>query len=197
MGNGQAMFCEMCDSTDVSMFPRHLCPRHNNLYCECLFIVGTGDHYQREGDYQRAMERYFHALDVLPTYTGAWFQLALLYQRIYDYAGLLHCVDRWLKISPTDDAALAFKGVALCALGKYREAVEQFERSRHFVHHLHLEQTAFCYAYALQMVGRHGDALNFCDSVPKYYKYYGDIKKIRKQCRKRLGLSPWRKFWRR
>lgn len=185
----------MCDGAAVSMFPEHLCPKHSNLYCECLFIVGAGNHYQREGNHQQAIEQYLYALDLSPTYTGAWFQITLLCQRRYDYASLLYCVNHWLKISPTDNVALAFSGVALCMLGKYPEAADYFERSNHFCYYANLEQIAACYAYALQMVGRHNDALNFCNSVPKYYRYYGDIKKIRTQCRKHLGLNPWWKFW--
>ena len=195
MKNRQAMSCEMCDGTAVSMLPEHLCAEHSNHYCECLFIVMVGNHYQREGSHQQAIEQYRHALDLSPTHTNAWFQLTLLYQRRYDYANLLRYVNQWLKISPADAAALAFKGVALCMLEKYPEAVDCFERSKYFSYYTNIEQIAACYAYALLMVDRHNDALNFCNSVPKYYRYYVDIKKIRKQCRKHLGLSPWWKFW--
>ena len=187
------MTCEVCNGTNVSMIPKHMCSRHGDTYFECLFIVGMGDRYQREGNYQQAIERYLDALGKSPTHVQAWFQITLLYQRRHDYVSSLYYVNRWLKISPTDNTAWAFKGVALCGLGQYDEAITCFEHSKGF--YIPIEQTDVFYAYSLQMVGRHSDALNFCNNIEKQYKYYDDIKKIKKQCRKHLGLTSWWKFW--
>ena len=85
----QKYTCEVCDGTDVDMFSKQLCPKHENLYFDCVLIVGKGDQCQREGNFLQAIKHYCYALEILPTYTLAWFQLTLLFIRRYKYAGAL------------------------------------------------------------------------------------------------------------
>ena len=183
--------CDFCNRVPVDMSPKQICHRHSHVYFNCIWIVGEGNIFQREGNLQMALDRYLYVLEVLPTYTMPMLQVILLFQKNGYFAESLKYVNRWLEISPTDDTALNCKGVALCGLGRYPEAIECFEQSKH-LYDPYRELAVGFHAYALYKVGCYNDALNFCDGVSKNYLYYKDVKKIKKDCRKQLGLSTWR-----
>ena len=185
------MTCDICSDLPAELFPSSLCARHSRDYSNCILIEARGNYYQKNGQLQEALSCYMRALDILPKFISALFQIVLLFQQSGLYAKALHYVDEWLKISPNDGTALVARGITLCWLGKYHDAIKNFDLARIFAHYVSpLNQKAVCHAYALIEVGQFTEALLLCNKVPKHDPFYSDIKMLKKQCYQRLGLEP-------
>ena len=138
------MTCEICSDLPAELFPSSLCAPHSRDYSNCILVVASGNYYQRNGQLQEALSHYMHALNILPKFIPALFQIVLLFQRSGLYAETLHYVDEWLKISPNDDTALVAKGIVLCWLGKYHDAIKNFNLARGFTHYGNPSQPKDC-----------------------------------------------------
>ena len=184
------MNCSVCADSPVEP-TSSLCARHSRDCCNCVFMEANGNYHQRNGQLREALSCYEGALDMLPKFIPARFQMVLLFLRNGLYDKALLCLDEWLKISPKDNTALVAKGIALFWLQKYHAAIENFNSAHGFVDSYDpLDQKVVCHAYALIAVGKLHEALSLCNEVPKNYSFYNDIKKLKKQCRHQLGLGP-------
>ena len=184
------MNCSVC--TDSPVEPTSsLCARHSRDCCNCVLMEANGNYHQRNGQLQEALSCYEGALEMLPKFIPARFQMVLLFLKNGLYGKALLCLDEWLKISPKDNTALMAKGIALCWLRKYHAAIENFNSAHDFVYYGDpLNQKTVCHAYALIAVGKLHEALSLCNAVSKNDPFYNDIKKLKKQCRQQLGLEP-------
>ena len=185
------MECNICGNLPIHVHPSSLCSQHSDDYFQCILKEAHGNFYQRNGQPQKALHYYLDALRILPKFTTALLQITLLFQRYDMCAQALQYADKWLKISPSENIAMVCKGIALCWLGRYAEAIESFNSAHIFAQYVNpLNQKNVCHVYALVAVGQFSEALLLCNKTPKDDPFYSDIKELKKQCCQHLGLEP-------
>ncbi len=93
------------------------------------FLFESGEGFVRNGDFERAIEEFTGAIDLIPTYGygyqirgDAYFQLAQFEAAILDY-------DKAIELDPNDKAAHSGRGSARYQLGQFEQAIDDFDQA--------------------------------------------------------------------
>ena len=116
-----------------------------------------GSLYARQQEWDKARERFEHALTLDSTYTRARVHLGVVYRQQHDLAHALSALEPAAAANPPDASALAEYGRALAATGKDDEAIGQLQHALKI--DPKLPGAALDLAMALQRLGRQQEAI--------------------------------------
>lgn len=88
--------------------------------------VNLGVEYMRQGEYEKALEKFNKAVEADNKYPLSYNMLGVLYQQLNDAGTAEDYFKKSLKLAPEDPSALNNYGQFLCKQGREKEAEEKF-----------------------------------------------------------------------
>ena len=101
-------------------------------YLECYldeYLEDEADMYYNMGEYTQALIYYDKAISINEENDNAWFQKALIYDKLEKYDLMISCYEKVLKINPEDDAAWFNIGLYHENNGRYMKAIKYYDKS--------------------------------------------------------------------
>jgi len=105
-------------------------------------FVMKGNHYYHEGDYENALKSYQEALRKEPLKTAIWNihnRLSATFQRLGDYSSSLQEAEAMIQSDPRHPKGHIRRGGALFFLGRYEEALQEYDNARSVLSDPHSE----------------------------------------------------------
>ena len=159
-------------------------------YIDHRIEIAEGDRCFKSGRYVDANQHYDQALRHVPDSEEALLPKSRALRMLKKYTESIRCLNRWLEIND-NYVAYVEKGITLVIQNKHTDAVECFEKGRFAL--LLISEAQFFYAHALFGTREYQKCLKELDLCV----CNKDVKKLKKECRKRLGQTPKWMFWHR